>query len=277
MANSVSAPGLWSHVRSYVLGHTKEPTETGDLAYRGTFTRSQFAALKDPRIDTLIGDNRAQLWMGPDRHCSFYPVRGGEEFNLVMLRPDDLPKETRTAPGELEEVRQTFKGWDPVIGKMIGCMPKVLKWKLLHMEELDRWVEGRVALLGDACHPSLPYQAQGAAMAVEDGCCLGILLGRVEAREANAEDMLRLYEQLRKSRTTMQVKGSVRNQQMFHMRDGDEQVARDAALAKVNWRDPCQWQWGDIDYMTGLYGFDVVADTERALREWGTNSQGPAL
>lgn len=262
-------------MRERVLDQPDLPQETGDLAYRGTFSRKQFAALNDPRIDALMQDNMAQLWMGPDKHCSFYPVRGGNEFNLVMLRPDDLPRGARSAAGELEEVRETFKDWDPVIQSMISCMPSVLKWKLLHMKELSRWVAGNVALLGDACHPSLPYQAQGAAMAVEDGCCLGILLGRLaqqsiidQKAEGKIGSILCLYESLRKSRTTMNVQGSINNRKMFHMHDGAAQVTRDEVLAKVNWRDPCVWQWGDPEYMKRLYGFDVVSDTERAFQRW---------
>jgi salicylate hydroxylase len=76
-------------------------------------------------------------------------------------------------------MRQTFKGWDPQLTRMISLLDTALKWKLCHIEELASWVKGTVALLGDACHPTLPYQVQGAAMAVEDGLALGVLLGKL--------------------------------------------------------------------------------------------------
>lgn len=77
--------GLWSATRDQILGHSSPPQETGDLAFRGTFALERLQALKKPGMDELIRDTKAHLWMGPDKHCSFYPVRNGQEFNLVLL------------------------------------------------------------------------------------------------------------------------------------------------------------------------------------------------
>lgn len=261
-------------MRERVLGHPKLPEETGDLAYRGTFSRQQLEALNDSTVNELINGNTQHLWMGPEKHCSFYPLRNGNEFNLVLLRPDDLPVGARTVAGEVSEMRETFDNWDPALKKIISCMSTVLKWKLCHMHELDTWVRGYVALLGDACHPSLPYQAQGAAMAVEDGCVLGILLGRANREipnmTAKLPQVLELYETLRKSRTTVNVKGSIQNRKMFHMPDGPEQEARDDTLSKVDWKEPCAWQWGDIQYLKKLMGFDVIKNANEAFDKWVT-------
>ena len=257
-------------IREEVLGYPKAPEETGDLAYRATFTRKQLEQLKDFRVNALISGKTQHLWMGPDQHCTFYPVRGGNEFNLVLLCPDNLPQGTRTAKGASSEVQEAFKDWDPALRKIISYVDDVLKWKLCHMRELESWVKGHVALLGDACHPSLPYQAQGAAMAIEDGCVLGILLGRAskEAQSSDLHNVLTLYEKLRKARTTVNVEGSIQNRRMFHMHDGAGQKSRDDALARVNWKDPCPWQWGDIGYMKRLMGFDVIADANAAFTHW---------
>ena len=65
------------------------PTEYGDLAYRATFSRSQLEALNDPSIEEMCAKKRAVMWLGPDKHCIFYPIRAGSAFNLVLLRPDD--------------------------------------------------------------------------------------------------------------------------------------------------------------------------------------------
>lgn len=97
-----------------MLGKTSEPIETGDLAYRGTFTIEQLQGLGDPVVEQLCREPTVTLWMGPDKHVVFYPIRSGTQFNMVLLRPDDLPSGTRTGKGDIEEMRYTFKGWDPV-------------------------------------------------------------------------------------------------------------------------------------------------------------------
>ncbi|KAH0830981.1 3-hydroxybenzoate 6-hydroxylase 1 [Fonsecaea pedrosoi] len=269
----IGADGLWSSTRDAILGHPSPPVETGDLAYRATFSRQQLLELKDPRVEDLCSKKAVTLWMGPDRHCVFYPVRGGAEFNLVLLRPDNLPTGIRTVKGDLDEMRMTFEGWDEILLKLISCISSVLKWKLCHHQELEKWTRGHIALLGDACHPTLPYQAQGAAMAVEDGAVLGFLLGQVAApgSEDHISAVLKLYEKLRKSRTTINVLGAVTNRKYFHLHDGPEQEERDATLASIDWYH-CQteWKWIDSRYQEDLLGFDALKDAQDAFGEWWT-------
>ncbi|OQU96439.1 FAD binding domain-containing protein [Cladophialophora immunda] len=275
----IGADGLWSSTRDAILGHPSPPVETGDLAYRATFSRQQLSELNDPRVEELCAKKTVTLWMGPDKHCVFYPVRGGAEFNLVLLRPDNLPTGVRTVKGDLDEMRMTFEGWDEILVKLISCISSVLKWKLCHHQELEKWTRDHIALLGDACHPTLPYQAQGAAMAVEDGAVLGFLLGQVAHKSASnhatleAEDhisaVLRLYEKLRKSRTTVNVLGAVTNRKYFHLHDGPEQEERDAALASLDWyRSQTKWKWIDSRYQEDLLGFDALKDAEKAFKKW---------
>jgi salicylate hydroxylase len=107
-----SVPGLWSTIRESLVGNPCPPVETGDLAYRGTFSREQLLALQDPRITTLCDRRCVTLWIGPEKHVVFYPVRASTQFNMVLLRPDDLPQGTRTSQGDIEEMRSTFHGWD---------------------------------------------------------------------------------------------------------------------------------------------------------------------
>jgi salicylate hydroxylase len=104
--------GLWSTTRDNLLRAPSPPVETGDLAYRGTFSRAQLLALHDPWIEALCAKKTVTAWMGPEKHCVFYPVRAGAEFNLVLLRPDNLPTNTRTVQGDIGEMRATFDGWD---------------------------------------------------------------------------------------------------------------------------------------------------------------------
>jgi len=97
-----------------MLGKESQPFETGDLAYRGTFSLAQLKELDDPRIEELCKESAVTLWVGPERHCVFYPVRNSTQFNMVLLRPDDLPPDARTVKGEIGEMRYTFQGWDEV-------------------------------------------------------------------------------------------------------------------------------------------------------------------
>ena len=109
-----TSPGLWSTLRERILGRASPPKETGDLAYRGTFSRSALLALDDPAVDELCNKNLCTMWIGPESHAVFYPVRCMNEFNLVMTRPDDLPPDVKTKEGDLEEMKAVFGGWDPV-------------------------------------------------------------------------------------------------------------------------------------------------------------------
>ena len=99
-------------MREQVLEIPSPPFETGDLAYRGTFSAEQLKGLNDSRINSLCEEKSVSLWLGPDRHAVFYPVKAGTEFNLVLLRPDNLPPGTRTEQGDMGEMRASFDGWD---------------------------------------------------------------------------------------------------------------------------------------------------------------------
>ncbi|PPJ52452.1 hypothetical protein CBER1_10380 [Cercospora berteroae] len=240
--------------------------------------RSQLEALNDPSIEEMCAEKRATLWLGPDKHCIFYPIRAGSAFNLVLLRPDDLPAGVRTAEGDISEMRATFDDWDPTLKALISCIPSVLKWKLMHHEELETWVQGNAVLLGDACHPTLPYQAQGAAMAVEDGAVLGYLLsayqrdlqaddGKLDAEPVNS--VLKLYERMRKRRTTLNVAGADQNRIFYHMHDGPEQQERDAEMAGFDFdKGRSSHGWLDSEYNKDLLGYDAVEDAAAIYRQW---------
>lgn len=169
--------------------------------------------------------------------------------------------------------------------KMISCLKVAIKWKLLHFEALDQWTKGTVALLGDASHPTLPHQGQGAAMAVEDGAIIGFLLGRLqtlgissvqEERVAQLTSVLQLYETLRKQRTETNVRGAVLTKHFYHLHDGPEQQERDSELAKLPemaWQGPSKYIWADAEYQKSLLGFDVLQDAQMQFDEWACRKQ----
>lgn len=104
--------GLWSTTRSAILGRPSLPIETGDLAYRATFSRAQLEGLADLKISELCAKPAVTAWFGPKNHAVFYPIRGATEFNLVLLQPDDLPGGVRTEQGDLDEVQYGYREWD---------------------------------------------------------------------------------------------------------------------------------------------------------------------
>jgi hypothetical protein len=104
--------GLYSRVRDLILETPLNPEETGDLAYRATFKKEQLEHLNDPKVNELCRKIAITSWLGPDKHSIFYPVRGGKEFNLVLLRPDNLEKGARRAHGDVDEMRDSYREWD---------------------------------------------------------------------------------------------------------------------------------------------------------------------
>ncbi|KAF4443576.1 salicylate hydroxylase [Fusarium acutatum] len=272
----VGADGLWSRSRDQLLDKDSPPAETGDLAYRCTIPAEDLQALNDEALNNLMQKKTATCWMGPDRHCVLYPLKGGKAFNLVLLRPDNLPKDVRRAPGDLGEMRRSFEGWDPRLTKMISRVTSVLKWKLCHHEELESWTRESVVLLGDACHPTLPYQAQGAAMAVEDGAVLGKLLGLLNQSQSRmtefrnrVPEILKVYESLRKTRTSANVQGAVSNRHTYHLPDGPEQEARDTWISSPR-STPSSYiyTFADPEYLRTMLAFDCVADSIHAFKTW---------
>ncbi|KAF5541288.1 salicylate hydroxylase [Fusarium mexicanum] len=272
----VGADGLWSRARDQLLEKDSPPAETGDLAYRCTIPAEDLQALNDEALNELMEKKSATCWMGPDRHCVLYPLKGGKAFNLVLLRPDNLPKDVRRAPGDLSEMRRSFEGFDPRLTKMISRVKSVLKWKLCHHEELESWTRESVVLLGDACHPTLPYQAQGAAMAVEDGAVLGKLLGLLNQSQSHmaefknrVPEILKVYETSRKTRTSANVQGAVSNRRSYHLPDGPEQEARDNWVSSSrSTPSPYVYAFADPKYLQTMLAFDCVADSIHAFKTW---------
>lgn len=140
-------------------------------------------------------------------------------------------------------------------------------------------LQGSVVLIGDASHPTLPYQAQGAAMAVEDGAVLGVLLGRLQEhlscsthnKPTQVASLLKLFERLRKQRTEINVSGAVEKQDFYHLPDGDRQIERDQLLAnlpKSDFQADCKWTWGDKSHNDELLGFDVIRGAEDGFASW---------
>ncbi|OGM50559.1 salicylate hydroxylase, partial [Aspergillus bombycis] len=263
----IAADGIKSTIRDHLLGEysPSKAIPTGDAAYRIMLPRS--AMENDPELKELVDEPQATRWIGPGRHIIAYPVRKHELFNVVLLHPDGHGvEESWTTKGSKQEMVDNYRGWDRRVQKLIELVAEdeVLEWKLCLHSPLKTWIKDSVALIGDACHPMLPYVAQGAAQAVEDAAALGILLSTISSKH-EIPVALRAYENSRKQRAeTVQQSGSA-NRITLHLPDGPEQQARDEQfrLSMTGGSNPDRWT--DRETQTFLWGWDAE---KAALEAW---------
>jgi salicylate hydroxylase len=215
----VGADGIHSAVRSASFG-PESPRFTGCVAYRGLIPAERLAELE---IEVT-----AQIWMGPGKHFVHYYVQNRRLLNFVaIVEQDSWTKESWTDRGEVADAIAAFEGWHPQVRSILEAVDETFIWALFDRAPLERWSRGRVTLLGDACHPMLPFMAQGAAQAIEDGATLAACL----SAEQDVELALRRYESLRLPRTARIQGLSTRNKARFHLPDGREQCRRDEEMA----------------------------------------------
>jgi len=200
----VGADGVHSRIRKGLFG-PDTPVFSGCMAWRGVIP----AARLPERLREPIANN----WVGPGGHVVHYGLRRDELVNFVgILERGDWQVESWTAAGTTEECLRDFAGWHEDVQTLIRSIEQPFKWALMVREPLQQWTVGRVTLLGDACHPTLPFLAQGACMALEDGA----MLARCLRETADAQQALRRYEDARVERTSRIVQGSAANTKRFH-------------------------------------------------------------
>ncbi|MGD9884522.1 MAG: FAD-dependent monooxygenase [Reyranella sp.] len=216
----IGADGIHSRVRHLVFGPEK-PRFTGCVAWRGLVPAERIAHLE---IEVA-----SHNWMGPGAHCVHYWVSAGRFMNVVcVVEHGAWTSESWTDKGRVEDVLALYEGWHPTVRGLISAFPETFIWALHDRLPLPRWSQGRVTLLGDACHPMLPMMAQGAAQAIEDGAALAALL---KAMPDDVPAALRRYEDVRKPRATRLQEASAANRVRFHLPDGPDQQKRDHAMA----------------------------------------------
>ncbi|MEU0201153.1 MULTISPECIES: FAD-dependent monooxygenase [unclassified Streptomyces] len=203
----VGADGIHSVIRDQLLG-AGEPRFTGHVAWRVT--------VPIERLGRDVPPPTACLWVGERRHAITYRLRGGSLANLVaVVERDAWRGESWTERGTRQDALADFEGWHPTVTTVLREADAHYRWALFDREPLENWTEGRVALLGDACHPMLPYLAQGATMAIEDA---QVLAHRLE-HTRDVPRALRSYAAIRRPRTARVQAGSRENGRRFH-RDG---------------------------------------------------------
>jgi salicylate hydroxylase len=249
----IGADGTHSAVRAAVLD-SEAPKFTRHVAYRGLVPAERVVHLRLERNCTV--------WPGPGSHVVHYFVAAGRLLNVDCITEERSwtcitdgssgTGESWTAEGDIAQLRSAFAGWHPVVTGIIDALDTPLKGALFDRDSLQRWSRGPVTLLGDACHAMLPYAAQGAAQAVEDAAVLAACLVSRASRDLGAA--LARYEAMRQYRTSKIQAMSRSNGRRFHLPDGPEQQARDAAMAKSFGISP------EIDW---LYGWEPPPVTAR--------------
>ncbi len=204
----IGCDGIRSQVRQCLFGEDSARF-SGHVAWRGLIAR---AAVPDNFIQPA-----ATVWLGPGKHFVHYYVRGGELINYVaVVETNNWSEESWTAPGDKKELTALFHGWHASIPQLIEASDDCFKWALYEREPLIDWTHQRATLLGDACHPMLPYLAQGAGMAIEDAWVLSRLLERWEDEPTGG---LQEYQKYRQPRTRRVQLESRRQGDMFHLTD----------------------------------------------------------
>jgi salicylate hydroxylase len=218
----IGADGIHSAVRAALFG-PETPHFTGCVAYRGVIPAARLAHLDmEPAI---------QIWMGPNSHFIHYDVSGLRLVNVVaVIEQDTWTKESWTEPGDVADLLAAHDHWHPQVRAILHAFDETFRWAIFERSPMPRWSRGRVTLLGDACHAMLPFLAQGAAQAMEDGVTLAALLSNLGS-PASVPDALGVYESVRRPRVTRVQRMASDNKTRLHLPDGPAQQARDAQLA----------------------------------------------
>ena len=192
----IGADGVHSVVRDIIIG-PDTPIHKGRIAYRAVFSSALLNGFD-------IGRSRTKWW-GLDRHIVIYYTNAQRsELYFVTSVPEPaewMTRESWSAKGDVKELRQAYAGFHHDVRAVLEACPDCHKWAILEREPLPRWSDGRVVLLGDACHPMTPYMAQGAATAIEDAAVLMRCLKEVEGEDI--QGAFRTYEAARKPRTSL--------------------------------------------------------------------------
>jgi 2-polyprenyl-6-methoxyphenol hydroxylase-like FAD-dependent oxidoreductase len=232
----IGADGVKSVVRQQYAGD--EARVTGHVVYRAVVEKADFP--ED------LQWNAASIWVGPNCHLVHYPLRGGEQYNVVVTFHSRQAEEWGVTEGSKEEVQSYFQGICPRARQLIDLPKSWKRWATADREPIGQWSFGRVTLLGDAAHPTTQYMAQGACMAIEDAVTLGEAL-RVNGNQF--EKAFDLYQRSRVARTARIVLSSREMGRIYHAQGVERLVRNDL------WRGRTPERF--YDAMEWLYGWNV--------------------
>ena len=232
----IGADGVKSVVRQQYVNDP--PRVTGHVVYRSVIDKKDFPA--------DLQWNAASIWVGPNCHLVHYPLRGGEQYNVVVTFHSRNKEEWGVTEGSREEVQSYFQGICPKARQLIDLPKQWKRWATADREPIGQWSFGRATLLGDAAHPTTQYMAQGACMALEDAVTLG------EALRVCQNDFVKAFELYQHSRITRTARIVLSGREMgrlYHAK-GVERLVRNSL-----WKGRTPERF--YDAMEWLYGWNV--------------------
>lgn len=272
----LAADGIKSKARAAMLerlGINVGIKDTNQAAYRIMIHKDQIR--DDPELLALINSNRVTRWIGEKRHIIAYAVSNNDIYNLSTTQPDNnfaaATNATYTTRGSKSAMLGVFSDFCPMVQRMLNYVPEgeVCEWKLRVHDPLPTWVHESVALVGDACHPTLPHLAQGAAQAIEDGAVLAVVLSRLPNTQPEAiNKALRVYEMVRKDRAYALVDLASASGRALHLGEGAAKEERDKQFAALKQgKGPVPDKWADANVQKEIYGFDCTKVAEESFEE----------
>lgn len=222
----IGADGIKSAIRTQILGETPV-SYTGDIAWR--------AIVPVERLPKDIMQRVSTVWCGPKKHAVMYYLRAGTLMNFVgLVEHAQVETETWTQKRPWAELKADFEGWHPTIQTAIDAIDKdsCYRYALNNRPPVSNWSTGKVTLLGDAAHPTLPYMASGAAMAIEDAAVLARCLE--DGADVDVSEALQRYQRNRLVRTARIVNESTQSRGLYRIEDEDEmrKAFRDKDIGK---------------------------------------------
>jgi 3-hydroxybenzoate 6-monooxygenase len=229
----IGADGVKSAVRAQYVGDAARVS--GHVVYRAVVDKKDFPA--------DLQWNAASIWVGPNCHLVHYPLRGGEQYNVVVTFHSRQQEEWSVREGSKEEVQSYFEGISPRARQLIDLPKDWKRWATADREPIAQWNFGLVTLLGDAAHPTLQYLAQGACMAMEDAVTLGQAL---QVHERNFHQAFEHYQRSRVARTARVVLSAREMGHIFHAKGVERLVRNDLWRGRSPERfyDALEWLYG---------------------------------
>lgn len=235
----IGSDGIHSALQRHVVEPSR-PLFSGSVAHRGLIMAAS------------VGWPAGQMrnWLGAGKHFLVFPVRANQLVNYVgFVTTEEQTRESWSAPGDPEDLKREFAGWDPMVEAILAQATHTFRWGLYDREPLATWTKGRLTLLGDAAHPMLPHAGQGANQAIEDAVAVAAILAH--AKRDSAPRALKLYEQVRREQAARVQRSSRFNGALYEAAKGDLDE-RDRQLATQ--RQSRAYIWN----------FDAEAEAEKA-------------
>jgi salicylate hydroxylase len=241
----IGGDGVRSVIRNQLWGAC-DPAFSGMVAWRGLIPMEELPE----HMQVSVGST----WIGPGGHAVTYPLHRSKIMNFVATiegKTWDLAE--GSSIGTTEECLSDFAGWHEDVQTLIKHSPRLIKWALMQRDPIPRWTQGRISLLGDAAHATLPFLAQGAVHSIEDGMVLSRCLEGVG--ESDVPAALARYEAVRIERTSRMVRGATANTERFHSQELRTEASAEKYLQREWSSEPIfeRYDW--------LYSYDANTAT----------------